>query len=425
MTADPQRDKGTMTDGSPSPDAPKSSNTGRDGAGGDRSPTAARPQALSLAEAPEDEPRPPGRDGWLDRVLARFGLRQREPTRADLEDLLALTVENPGVSARERAMLKNVLRFHRMRVYDVMVPRADIVAVAHETSLGEMLRVFRTAGHSRLPVYGETLDDPKGMVHIRDFLDYLVAKAENGGGRRRKPRTLDAVSLSNIDLSATLASAKILRPVLFVPPSMPAVELLVRMQTTRTHMALVIDEYGGTDGLVSIEDLVEMVVGDIEDEHDLATQTMIQVSGPDTFIADARADLEEASRVIGFDFTEGEVAEEVDTLGGLIVALAGRVPARAELIAGPENFEFEVLDADPRRLKRVRIHRRDPSLKLVPAGVATGVARRNAKGAVALDGEAQPQDEPAQAGSPAAPETAAAGQEPGGAVGPGARSPDA
>lgn len=383
-----------MTDGSSqaSPSRPTpapGADPGRDPQTADRSPVAARPQGASYGEATTGEPRPPGRDGWFDRILARLGLRQRETTRADLEDLLALSVENPDISTRERAMLKNVLRFHRMRVIDVMVPRADIVAVAHETSLGEMLRVFRTAGHSRLPVYGETLDDPKGMVHIRDFLDYFVAKAENGGSRRRKPKTLDAVSLSNIDLSTTLASARILRPVLFVPPSMPAVELLVRMQTTRTHMALVIDEYGGTDGLVSIEDLVEMVVGDIEDEHDLATQAMIEASGPDTFVADARADLEEVSQVIGYDFTEGDVAEDVDTLGGLIVALAGRVPARSELIAGPENFEFEVLDADPRRLKRVRVHRRDPSLKLVPAGVATGVAgRRGANGAaVPHDGD--------------------------------------
>nr|WP_244645299.1 hemolysin family protein [Salinarimonas ramus] len=356
-------------------------------------------------------------------MLVRLGLRQRESTRADLEDLLAVTAENPHISARERAMLKNVLRFHRMRVYDVMVPRADIVAVSHETTLGEMLKVFRTAGHSRLPVYGETLDDPKGMVHIRDFLDFLVAKAESATRRRRArsaehkaagngratgearadgkgegrgegkeargdlARALDGVSLSNIDLSATLASARILRPVLFVPPSMPAVELLVRMQTTRTHMALVIDEYGGTDGLVSIEDLVEMVVGDIEDEHDLASQSMIRPSGADTWVADARADLEEASQVIGYDFTEGEVAEDVDTLGGLVVALAGRVPARSELIAGPESFEFEILDADPRRLKRVRVHRRDPSLALVPAGVATGLAARRGADATGASAE--------------------------------------
>ncbi|MGP9822431.1 CBS domain-containing protein [Salinarimonas sp. NSM] len=440
---------GTSTPPRPSPPPTAAAEAARDPREGDRSPA---PADGGAGEDAERSAREGSREGWIDRLLARVGLRSRETTRADLEDLLALTAENPGISAHERAMLRNVLRFHRMRVYDVMVPRADIVAVAHETSLGEMLRVFRTAGHSRLPVYGETLDDPKGMVHIRDFLDYLVARAESGGPRRRKeagrttgkpadgePRdarpakapggratsakvptakaaastpdakvtsrpepkvgseragsdkagngrpgegkpaaakALDAVSLSNIDLSATLASARILRPVLFVPPSMPAVELLVRMQTTRTHMALVIDEYGGTDGLVSIEDLVEMVVGDIEDEHDLASQAMIRASGPDTWVADARADLEEASQVIGYDFTEAEVAEDVDTLGGLIVALAGRVPARSELIAGPESFEFEVLDADPRRLKRVRVHRRDPSLRLVPAGVATGIAGR-------------------------------------------------
>jgi CBS domain containing-hemolysin-like protein len=303
------------------------------------------------------------REPWFERVLHRFGLRSRDSIRTDLEDVLASTAEDAGFSPQERAMLKNVLRFHRIRVYDVMVPRADIVAASAETSLGEMLRIFRTAGHSRLPVYGETLDDPKGMVHIRDFLDYLVARAENGGTRRRS-RAAQALSLGNIDLSVSLASAKILRPVLFVPPSMPAVELLVRMQTTRTHMALVIDEYGGTDGLVSIEDLVEMVVGDIEDEHDLETAAMIAPSEGDTYVADARADLEEVSQAIGINLLAADVAEEVDTLGGLIVTIAGRVPTRSELIAGPEGLEFEVLDADPRRLKRIRIHRRDPSVKL-------------------------------------------------------------
>src|ERR671939_1008964 len=158
--------------------------------------------------------------------------------------------------------------------------------------------------------------------------------------------------------SRTLASANILRPVLFVPRSMPTIDLLVRMQATRTHMALVIDEYGGTDGLVSIEDLVEMVVGDIEDEHDDAAAHMINRDG-DTFVADARASLEEASEALGVDLAIGDMAEEVDTLGGLIVTLAGRVPSRGELIAGPEHLEFEVLDADPRRVKRLRIHRRD------------------------------------------------------------------
>jgi CBS domain containing-hemolysin-like protein len=306
------------------------------------------------------------REPWFERLIGKFGLRSRDSIRTDLEGVLESTAESEGFSAQERAMLKNVLRFHRTRVQDAMVPRADIVAVSGETSLGELLRIFRTAGHSRLPVYGETLDDPKGMVHIRDFLDYLVARAENGGSRRRRVKAIEALSLGNIDLSVSLASAKILRPVLFAPPSMPAVELLVRMQTTRTHMALVIDEYGGTDGLVSIEDLVELVVGDIEDEHDLASAAMIERVEADTFIADARADLEEVSEALGIDLTNGDLAEDVDTLGGLIVTIAGRVPARSELIGGPDGLEFEVLDADPRRLKRVRIHRRDPGAKIGP-----------------------------------------------------------
>lgn len=297
------------------------------------------------------------RERWYERLLHRFGLKSRDSIRHDLEDVLAETAEHADFSPQERAMLKNVLGFHRIRVDDVMVPRADIVAVAADTRLGDLLGVFRTAGHSRLPVYGETLDDPKGMVHIRDFLDYLAAGADTGGKRRRKPDDI-APSLGNIDLSKTLASAKILRPVLFVPRSMPAVDLLVRMQATRTHMALVIDEYGGTDGLVSIEDLVEMVVGDIEDEHDDASASMIVPADNDTFVADARAGLEEVFEAIGVDLADEASAEDIDTLGGFIVTRAGRVPSRGELIAGPDNLEFEVLDADPRRVKRVRIHRR-------------------------------------------------------------------
>jgi CBS domain containing-hemolysin-like protein len=171
---------------------------------------------------------------------------------------------------------------------------------------------------------------------------------------------------------------------------MPAVDLLVRMQATRTHMALVIDEYGGTDGLVSIEDLVEMVVGDIEDEHDVASGRMILREG-DTFVADARASLEEVSEAVGVDLAIGELAEEVDTVGGLIVTLAGRVPSRSELIAGPDQLEFEVLDADPRRVKRLRIHRR-------PGGAAPprAVPRPEAKALA-----------PALASTPAPPETRA------------------
>jgi len=328
-------------------------------------PAAAPEEGEQDAIGDEEDEREP----WFERVLGRFGLRSRESIRTDLEDVLASTAENEGFSAQERAMLRNVLGFHSTRVRDAMVPRADIIAVSAETPLGELLRIFRSAGHSRLPVYGETLDDPKGMIHIRDFLEYLVAKAENGNGRRRRSKTQPALSLDNIDLTTMLSATRILRPVLFVPPSMPAVELLVRMQTTRTHMALVIDEYGGTDGLVSIEDLVELIVGDIEDEHDLASAAMIEQSGPYTWLADARTDLEEASQALGIDLTSDDLAEDVDTLGGLIVTLAGRVPARSELIAGPEGLEFEILDADPRRLKRVRVHRRDSRAKIAPPRV--------------------------------------------------------
>jgi CBS domain containing-hemolysin-like protein len=242
-----------------------------------------------------------------------------------------------------------------------MVPRADIVAVAADTTLGELLNLFRTAGHSRLPVYGETLDDPKGMVHIRDFLDFIAERADDRTARRRREGEgpAPAPSLIRVDLSMSLSAAKILRPVLFVPRSMPAIDLLVRMQATRTHMALVIDEYGGTDGLVSIEDLVEMVVGDIEDEHDDATALSVVQSSDGTFIADARASLDEVKESLGVDLNDDVSAEDIDTIGGFIVTLAGRVPSRGELIAGPENLEFEVLDADPRRVKRLRIHRRE------------------------------------------------------------------
>src|SRR3712207_3740489 len=298
------------------------------------------------------------RDHWHDRALTRLGLNPRESIRHDLEDVLAETVEDTDFSPQERAMLKNVLSFHRIRVEDVMVPRADIVAVAAETNLGELLNLFRTAGHSRLPVYGETLDDPKGMVHIRDFLDFIAMRADGGASEAGARDETSPPSLGQIDLSMTLASANILRPVLFVPRSMPAIDLLVRMQATRTHMALVIDEYGGTDGLVSIEDLVEMVVGDIEDEHDEDATLTITQAADGTYIADARASLDEVKEMLGVDLTEEEGAEDIDTIGGFIVTLAGRVPSRSEVIVGPAGLEFEVLDADPRRVKRLRILRR-------------------------------------------------------------------
>lgn len=296
---------------------------------------------------------------WRERLLAVVTGRATSTARSDLADALA----GGGVSdfsAHEQAMIQNVLKLRGTRVEDVMVPRADIIAIAGEITLGDLLKVFRTAGHSRLPVYGETLDDPRGMIHIRDFLDFLAASAERSSRstRRRKVDPAAGPNLAGVNLSQPLSSARILRPVIYAPPSMPALDLLVRMQATRTHMALVIDEYGGTDGLVSIEDLVEMVVGDIEDEHDDDDAPSIVTAGDGVFNADARASLEDVSEAIGVDLGAGDLAEEVDTLGGLIVTMAGRVPVRGELIAGPDGLEFEVLDADARRVKRLRIHRR-------------------------------------------------------------------
>lgn len=300
------------------------------------------------------------REGWLERLIGRFSSRGRESTRDDLEEVLAEATEAGDLSPRERLMLKNVLGFHRIRISDVMVPRADIIAVSGDMTLGQVLSLFRTAGHSRLPAYGETLDEPLGMVHIRDFLDHLASGGAGATVGEAAGDDAPRQNLAGIDLGATLVSANILRPVLFVPRSMPAIDLLARMQASRTHMALVIDEYGGTDGLVSIEDLVETVVGDIEDEHD-ETEHMILPEEGGTFVADARASLEEVSEAVGEDLGLVVAHDEVDTLGGFIVTRVGRVPSRGELIAGPGGIEFEVLDADPRRLKRVRIRRRAAS----------------------------------------------------------------
>lgn len=270
----------------------------------------------------------------------------------------------------ERVLLGNILRLREVRVDDVMVPRADIDAVEETIVIGRLMEVFREAGHSRMPVYRDSLDDPRGMVHIKDLMSYFAqaAKAagngadkdDTGGGERNASNSDLGLDLSDIDLERPLSDLGIVRPILFVPPSMPATDLMAKMQAGRVQMALVIDEYGGTDGLVSLEDLVETVVGDIEDEHDEDEETLIASAGDGVWIADPRVPLEEVEEELGADFKIGDLAEEVDTLGGLLFTLIGRVPVRGELISPRvlPGFEFEVLDADPRRLKRLRIRRR-------------------------------------------------------------------
>jgi CBS domain containing-hemolysin-like protein len=298
--------------------------------------------------------------GLFERLRSLFGLAPGS-VRDDIEDAIDESAA-AEFTPQERAILKNVLALHDVRVADVMLPRADIVAVSLDTTLREALDLFRAAGHSRLPVYGDTLDDPRGMIHIRDFLVFLTSDPRFG--LARADAETQAVSAA-ISLDTPLSDARILRPVLYAPPSMPALDLLLRMQMSRTHMALVIDEYGGTDGLVSIEDVVEAIVGDIEDEHD-ETETPIHDAGGGAFIVEARAPLDEVSEALGFDFASLADADEVDTIGGLVTASAGRVPSRGEILQGPGDFEYEILDADPRRIKR---------LKLVPlAARATGTA---------------------------------------------------
>ena len=306
-----------------------------------------------------------GGEGWLARVLRiLFGGWKPGSIRADLEVVLeAGGLGDAGFSLKESTMLKNILGLRERRIADVMVPRADIVAVQKDIPLGELVKVFEAAEHSRLVVYDDTLDDPVGMVHIRDLIAFMTARATvkpEANAKRKKPLPA-GLDLKAIDLSIPLAATKITRTLLFVPPSMPAVDLLAKMQATRIHLALVIDEYGGTDGLVSIEDIVEQIVGDIGDEHDEEEAPAVVRQSDGSFLADARATLEDVTATVGAEFDVGEAAQEVDTLGGYLVTQIGRVPVRGEVVPGPGAFELEVLDADPRRVKKLKIARsRDP-----------------------------------------------------------------
>lgn len=284
----------------------------------------------------------------FERLRGLLGLPNAS-ARDDLEEAIAESTQSGDLSQEERSLLTNVLGLHEIRVSDIMVPRADIVGVALDATLGEVLAVFRTAGHSRLPVHGETLDDPKGMVHIRDFLDYVA-----GAALARRNKREATAGVGALDLSAPLSEANILRQPLFVPAAMPALALLRRMQSTHTHMALVIDEYGGTDGLVSMEDIVEAIVGDIADEHDEDEEPAIVKTDDGGFLIDARASLEEVEEATGLTLRDHDDADDVDTLGGLVMTLAGRVPEPGERIEGPHGAMFEVVEGDTKRVKRVR-----------------------------------------------------------------------
>lgn len=242
-------------------------------------------------------------------------------------------------------LIEHAEAFQTLRVDDVMTPRVDVIAVDISTSFQELVAQFIETEHSRLPVYRDTLDDPVGVVHIKDVFKLM---ADPG----RQPTASDPIL------------HRLRRDALYVPASMRAADLLLRMQTTRIHMALVIDEFGGTDGLVTLEDLVEAVVGDIADEHDEAEASAVVRRPGDVFEADARAPLEDLEEAMGEDLAPPDLDEEIDTIAGLVTALAGRVPQRGEVIAHPGGFDIEVTDADPRRVKRVRVR---PSAPPPPA----------------------------------------------------------
>jgi hemolysin (HlyC) family protein len=221
----------------------------------------------------------------------------------------------------------------RMRVEDVMLPKVEVVAVPSDIRKDDLVEVFRNSGMTRLPVYKGTLDTPLGLIHLKDF---ALKHGFNGSGER-------------------FALSKMLRPLLYAPPSMPIGVLLQKMQTDRMHMALVIDEYGGVDGLVTIEDLIEQVIGEIEDEHDIAEGRFWTEEAPGCYIAQARTPVDEFEQEIGRKLVEPADEEEIDTLGGLVFMLAGRVPSRGEVVKHPDGPDFEVVDADPRRIKRLRV----------------------------------------------------------------------
>ena len=261
--------------------------------------------------------------------------------RESLEEVIVESErESPALSAQERVMLGNLLKFGELKVRDVMVPRAEIIAVDESINLADLLMLFREAQHSRLPMFRETLDDPTGLIHVKDVLGLLQPEASGA-----------------YCLSPNARVTALRRPILFAPPSMRALDLLLKMQASHTHLALVIDEYGGTDGLVSIEDIIEEIVGDIADEHDEVTREL-KPDG-DSYLADARMDLDDFKAQTGHDFLvesgEDDVERDIDSLGGLVVALLGRVPLRGEIVNHPDGSEFLVLEADPRRVRKLRL----------------------------------------------------------------------
>jgi CBS domain containing-hemolysin-like protein len=289
------------------------------------------------------------RNGFFWKLQGMLKKREAESVRDRVEELLderheradtlnLLAEDATGLDLHERVLLQNVLRLRDKTAYDVMVPRADILAMPENLTLEQAIRLIQREGHSRYPIYRENLDDILGMVHIKDVIGAVGREPGPGG----EPV---AFSLKTV-----------MRKPLFVVPTVPVLDLLLQMRVARMHLALVVDEYGGIDGLVTIEDLVETIVGDIADEHDEIAAS-IQERPDGTLEMDARTTVEAFELKLGQVLTDEERAADIDTVGGLVFTLAGRVPARGELISHPSGLEFRVLDSDPRRIRRLRVRR--------------------------------------------------------------------
>ena len=277
---------------------------------------------------PEHEGPLHGLRNWLRQLV---GQRNGETSlREELEELIEEHQEEEPIDAHERKLLTNILKLHEINAADIMVPRVDIVALEIDTPFAEAVKQMVEHGHSRLPLYRGTLDDVVGIVHIKDLLPY----AADG-----KPVPLGEIT----------------RKVLFVAPSMPVLDLLLQMRLSRVYMALVVDEFGGIDGLVTIEDVIEEIVGEIEDEHDDADQPKLIERADGTAIADARIKIDTLQERMPMALLPPDHEEGIESLGGLVTALAGHVPSRGEVVRHPAGLEFEVLDADPRRVKRLRL----------------------------------------------------------------------
>ncbi|MEM6887276.1 MAG: hemolysin family protein [Pseudomonadota bacterium] len=290
---------------------------------GEKDGSSAAASGASLENDILSQPETNKQSGFFSRVIEAFG--SGDPDEA----------EGPDTESATRQPAHGLMNLRRMRVEDVSIPKADIISLPSAATLEEAVAVFKESGLTRLPVFVGTLDTPIGMLHLKDL---ALRHGFNGDGE-------------DFDMKSAL------RPLLFVPPSMSIGVLLTKMQTERRHMALVIDEYGGVDGLVTIEDLIEQVVGEIEDEHDIDEGIFWTEEKPGCYLALAKTPLEDFEAEIGRSLTDHDEVdeEEIDTLGGLVFMLSGRVPARGELVVHPDGVEFEVMDADPRRIKRLRV----------------------------------------------------------------------